>query len=231
MLRYLLDTIEPSRLITDGAIFKKIAGITGQPFEWLTNDLALDLDVKLYLEHSGSKKLSPYYLRLLALKEQDESIDVLSYIAKNVIMTYVDKWNKLYNAVIDSDYAPLDNYNMEQVETPDITREKDVEVNTKMKTTTSGDSTSSVHGFNSVVAVPSTENEAGSEVEVEGTSDDNNSHEVESETGTRTLTRRGNIGVTTSQQMLESEIKLRSDYNFIKALLDDVSEIICLSVY
>jgi hypothetical protein len=46
----------------------------------------------------------------------------------------------------------------------------------------------------------------------------------------RTLTRRGNIGVTTTQQMLESELQLWQ-WNFFISVFDDIDSICCLDVY
>ena len=47
---------------------------------------------------------------------------------------------------------------------------------------------------------------------------------------TRELTRVGNIGVTTTQQMLESEIELWK-WNFFKQVFEDIDSICCLSIY
>lgn len=46
----------------------------------------------------------------------------------------------------------------------------------------------------------------------------------------RYLERRGNIGVTTSQQMLESELNLRA-YRFFEKMFDDIDSVIALKVY
>lgn len=46
----------------------------------------------------------------------------------------------------------------------------------------------------------------------------------------RTLTRSGNIGVTTSQQMLESELELRK-WNFFERVYNDIDSVCCLSIY
>lgn len=227
----LYEVVDISTLFTNGFIFKKIQSNFSSTFEWLDSDLALYLDEKLVLEHSGEKQISGYYDKLRELENDETISDSLLVVAKNVVNTYSDKWNKLYSAIVSSNYDPLENYNMEQVETPDITREKTTDVKTKMITSSSGDSSSGVYGFNSATSVPSTENEASTTVTVEGDNDENVSHDVDTETGTRELTRHGNIGVTTSQQMLESEIKLRDNYNFMKTILKDVSEILCLSVY
>ena len=48
--------------------------------------------------------------------------------------------------------------------------------------------------------------------------------------GSHTLTRSGNIGVTTSQQMLQAELDLRV-YDFYGSIFADVDKILCESVY
>ena len=48
---------------------------------------------------------------------------------------------------------------------------------------------------------------------------------------TRELRRRGNIGVTTSQQMLESEINLWGNYNFINKVIQDTLKVISLQIW
>ena len=231
MRKRLKETVDVNSLLTNGFIFKKIQTAYSSTFEWLTSDMALSLDEKLILEHSGDKKISTYYGKLLELEEDSTIQDALQVVAKNVVLTYNDKWNKLHSAMITSDYNPLENYDMEQIETPDVTKEKTIDVKTKMTTSSSGGSSTGVYGFNSPTSVPSSENEASTEVTVEGNNLDNVSHDLETETGTRELTRHGNIGVTTSQQMLESEIELRSNNNFMLMLLNDVSKVLCLSVY
>lgn len=76
------------------------------------------------------------------------------------------------------------------------------------------DTSNSVYGFNSTTAVPSaTQN-------VNGTKLNNTEHH----------TRSGNIGVTTSQQMLESEIKIR-EWNLYNQLMKDIDSVLCLKVY
>ena len=71
-----------------------------------------------------------------------------------------------------------------------------------------------VYGFNSGTGVPSsTQNVNANRL--------NNVTEVN---------RSGNIGVTTSQQMLESEIKLR-EWSFYNQLMKDVDSILCLQLY
>lgn len=215
-------------------IFQTIQEENNNPFEWLSSDVAKNLDNLLINERCGSRKLSPLFERYIFLTENLSPYNektVCENLAPLVIQKYTDKWNKLYSAIISSDYDPLENYNMEETETPDITRTRDSKTRTKLTTSSSGDTSSGVHGFNSGVPVPTDESEASSEVTVEGSDVDNGTYEESTESGTKELTRHGNIGVTTSQQMLESEIKLREKNNFYDIVLLDVSKMLCLEIY
>ena len=146
------------------------------------------------------------------LRSGDKSISpllehsALDKVASIIVMKFGDKWNRLYDAFITSVYNPIENYSMTETE----------KTNSKVKVTSSGKS--GTYGFNSDNSVPT--GESSTETTSEGNANDNN----------RTLTRSGNIGVTTSQQMLQSELDLRK-WNFANMLYDDVDSICCLSIY
>ena len=55
--------------------------------------------------------------------------------------------------------------------------------------------------------------------------------DTDTHTGTEKLTRRGNIGVTTSQQMLESEIRLRALYNMVTIIYNDIDKVLTSPIY
>ena len=206
LLKDILDTSFPS---VDVGFFKVLYASQDIRPEWLTESDAQYYDNYFVFSHSGEKKISNMMLRYYNHYHEETPLRTwFEYVVRNIYPIYKDKWDRLYTAMVDSEYNPLENYDMEEVETPDVTKEKTVDVKTKMVTSSSGDSSSGVYGFNSPTSVPSTENEANTEVTVEGNNLDNVSHDLETETGTRELTRHGNIGVTTSQQMLESELNL-----------------------
>ena len=146
------------------------------------------------------------------LRSGDKSISPLlehtslDKTASIIVSKFGDKWNRLYDAFITRVYNPIENYSMTESE----------KTNSKVKVTSSG--TAGTYGFNSDTSVPT--GESSTETTSEGNADDNN----------RTLTRSGNIGVTTSQQMLKSEIELRK-WNFANMLYDDVDSICCLCLY
>lgn len=130
----------------------------------------------------------------------------LDVVAKIILSKFSDKWNRLYDAFITTTYNPIENYSMTESE----------KTRSKIKVTSTGKA--GTYGFNSESAVPT--GESNSETVSEGNADDNN----------RTLTRSGNIGVTTSQQMLKSELELR-EWNLYETIFADVDSMITLSIY
>lgn len=61
---------------------------------------------------------------------------------------------------------------------------------------------------------------------------DSKSHSADDDTSDfrRELTRKGNIGVTTTQQMIEQELNLRA-YRFFERMFEDIDSVIALRVY
>ena len=140
--------------------------------------------------------------------------------------------------------------------TPDLTEEETpnlTETETPNETTTtSGD----VFGFNSVLAVPDSGASSSRTGTVTNATTGTNTRTTtgtseteydtrESDTGTEThtdsgsdtqtrnykLTRSGNIGVTTSQQMLESEMLLRCKWNMYEIIANAFRHDLCICVW
>lgn len=212
----LIDVTSLADVLSGDGIFNQIATLDAQSkFPWLTNDFAKQIDEDYYLNHSGGKWISHAYKRLIDHQDELPSGQTFQTVmARIIINRFSLSWKKIYDA-INTNYSPLENYDMEQTETPNVTKTKSV----KQKIETAND----VYGFNSSVAIPQTK------TTTDGAKLDN--EETESETGTRGLTRHGNIGVTTSQQMLQSEIDLRTNFQFMNQIMNDVDSILCLLVY
>lgn len=107
------------------------------------------------------------------------------------------------------------------------------------------------YGFNATVASPASERkvspavDSGNNVKTNTGTEGVSGTESESNTGTQqnqasgtdehsrdyTLTRKGNIGVTTSQQMIESEMKLWMWDFFRNVVFPDVDKILTLPIY
>lgn len=171
-------------------------------------------------------------------------------MADAVLSVYNNAWSYQYKA-LTADYNPIHNYDsvenstdtheytgtqtMEHeatknnTDTPDITRTSNG----------SNDSAGSLYGFNSTSAVPSdeangtsqsTDKETGT-VTSNGTENGTNTRTDNlKETITHELTRSGNIGVTTSQQMIESELELRKK-QFYNIMIHDIINFLCLPIY
>lgn len=186
--------------------------------DWLTDEMASLLDIEYIINHSGNKWASPLARNTLP--------DDIIRVAQIITLHFADNWNRIYNAYFNTEYKPLENYSMTEIETPDITHTTDTNVNTDVTTTTKGKN--DTYGFNSYNAVGDSESSA--ESHNQGLFKDNYSKETSTETGTRQVTRSGNIGVTTSQQMLESELSLRK-YKFYDTIMTDIDSILALQIY
>ena len=165
----------------------------------------------MFLTIYGSRRLSdipeslrfPYYNDYSREADWDE---INREVARLILIRFAERWEK-YLDELTLDYTPLNNYDMHEHE----------EVNSSV--TISGNDEHTVQGFNSTTYQPESKNE------------DTHTTSGDAKDNYRDLNRYGNIGVTTSQQMLEAEIKLRDENIFIKRLMLDVANFITVGVY
>lgn len=210
--------------IPKGGIFAALAGLTGKAY------FTDSMDADYLTTHSGTKAVSNAVWAYLVKYGEDVEgapVRVLSSagiiaLAKLIWQRYGDAWEHIYNALI-AEYEPLENYKMHEETSPDLTDtygvSDDYEKRRHTETNADVDTETSVYGFNSSSPVPSGKSNTS------GNALNNNAEDVETQKGTRTekktgkttVDRSGNIGVTTSQQMLESEIQVR-----IKNHMDDI---------
>lgn len=169
---------------------------------------------------------------------------------KQAIGTWSDKqlpiWEKLYNTLL-LEYNPLENYdrlenwtdnaegsNYNRTESTGTQNGQTTENN---KSDSTGNSTMTVAGFNSndwgnrektdTSGEVTEDNSVSSEMqhEDEATSQGNNTHEA-----VHSGRVHGNIGVTTSQQMLEAEREV-VQFNIIDHIINDFKNRFCLLIY
>lgn len=215
--------------------------------------------------------------------------DIYDELTNIIIMRFKDKWDRIYQALVLEDYNALENYNMHEVRTPDLTdlrtlnllktltknsadnrtintqnqRTANLHTDDKNAVNQNLDTTESTNrfGYNdngtsgspyekktSNVTGTGTNNYTDRDIDETGTDTmantgtDNVEHtgyDTDADTGTDTLThtgtetleRSGNIGVTTSQQMLESELKLRALYNMVYIIYDDVDKVLTNPIF
>ena len=170
-------------------------------------DLPIKLDTMYYYQHSGSKLLAPFYYKLYE-KYYDESYTeeeinalVMTAMANSIAIMYGDKWEKLYTSLVASNYDALSNYDITEVETPDLTTEN-----------TTDDST---YGFDSTAE--------------DGEPKDKRVY-VSEVTGMNTKERTGRDGKVTAQKMLEQELAVRENL-FYEILFSDIDSMLALKIY
>lgn len=220
---------------TDGSIFKYLPLYgTATPQQ---------MGIAYVLSHSGEKSATSLLEEYLDNQGHltAEGMVIVSDIIKTM---FKDAWDKKYAALI-AEYNPLENYHMvehgEDLDTMDYGQKQKSFVHGRQEeNTTIGSQNNSneneVSAFNSGSyqdnnkttenlgqRSDSRESISYTDTETENANQDETLKEHDFE-------RSGNIGVTTSQQMLESELKLRS-YRFFEEMFKDIDSLIALRVY
>ena len=162
------------------------------------------------------------------LTEMGSIISNLSEIYNNEYTTKV--------GLLLMNYNPIENYNSSETET--TTSENATTTGNENKTTTTTNSTTENSGnttnkvspydsenFNNDNNTTTTNTTTGNATDTTTINDSGNMSSKG--TSSRTLTRKGNIGVTTTQQMIESEYELRAK-NLVFEFLEKVSKFILL---
>ena len=201
---------------TDTSLFTTIQTTGGGHIFDGVSTSDLQLLAEEYYMHSSQKRTSP-----MCRKWVLTSVDLTSWInkvAQACVTRYGRNWSRIWLAYFKTDYKPLDNYDMREVELPNL--EDTTDINTKTNLTNS--SKSKVYGFNSTDPVGDNE----SEVTTTGDKDKNETTSKTTRKGSRTLTRSGNIGVTTSMQMLTGEIEGRQ-FDFWEMVFSDIDRLLC----
>jgi len=173
----------------------------GNSVPWSDTDIAQELDLMYHGTYSGQKVVGPL---VSAYFEEDETLTNASklLIARSIAYTDSLKWRKAWETR-NLDYNPIENYNMTETERP-------------AETTQSSTSGSGVYGFNSPDSVPA-DTASGSIVNTTQTA--------------RTLNRSGNIGVTTTQQMIEEERKIALYDYFREVVFPDLDKALTVPIY
>lgn len=148
-------------------------------------------------------------------------------------------WTRMA-AALAAEYNPIHNYDRSESWTEEREGEStgagsnDRETSSTNTGSSSASLNQAVHGYNSSASnVPkaadtSTGQEQSSMSGTQG--DDWNEDRSNSESITRTGSVSGNIGVTTSQQMIQSELELRTN-DIYKAIVAEFKTMFCLGVY
>lgn len=240
MIQY--KELYPSSLVSGEGLIQAISNISGIPWTDLSDDEKRNLE-QAYSIRSGFK----------VIIDSVESLDAESR-AKVVAGYFKQKWTRLWN-IFSLEYNPLDAYKVTESgnKTLNVNRTQvdkygrsvaEAGTDTGTVTTEGRDtenSTDSVYGFNSPLALPSdtsvADNTAKS-TETRNLSTAKNTTNSGQDETTRSgadreeygYTKTGNIGYTSPQELIRRDMELWSS-PFFKTVFDDIDSLITISVY
>ena len=205
------------------------------------------LDIEYFGNRSGYRETSPLLDKLCGfpneLPPSETNVNRINDLLKAMFLV---SWSKLWDALVASEYNPIENYRM--VEHGDETITRDSELNkykdssettdVKAKSKTEGNVTNSIvpFGGSEEVEIDHSETDAtttqltadNQSVTTHSGVDSDLVHSTDQ--NYNNLTRSGNIGVTTSQQMIESEIELRKKHYF-DAVFADLDSVLAAPIW
>ena len=203
---------------------------------WKNDVSGNQLDIIYHGSRSGDKiigSLIENYIENNVVSEENKIT-----IAQAIYTMYIKNWNALYKTLL-LEYNPIENYSMTETENVQDSHRGTLESNGNNSNTNTentivnGTSNNQLWGFNSTNSVNSDKqiDDTTRNIDVSMNSTHKNTDtETKDITSDRTLKRSGNIGVTTSQQMIESERQLWL-WNFFESVFSDIDKILVLKIY
>lgn len=211
---------------------------------WKDLDIAQSLNRMYYGLHSGDKIVSPIIDKMLSHNDDKIlTIAQVTQLANDAFNMYNSKWVKLWE-VNNYEFDPGENYNMIETEKTEygktVTRTDNLQsahdgIDTQTPNTTENES-NSTYGFNSTVATPANEssvtNTGTIETEYDSTITNTGTQtHVDDGEDNRELRRHGNIGVTTTSQMLTEVINLWQWNFFRDVVFHDLDMVLTIPIY
>lgn len=210
-------------------------------------NLRADLCLGYYTEHAASKKLTSTYKNIINMVEENPSINKTAdeIIANMIRGKFINKWNRVYEALVTATYDPLSEYDYNELKTGtnvdtsvyDTRIENVGNVGTKETTTNTANGKNDVYGFNSLTPVGADENsESSTEITI-GLAEENTSTNTQDKSGSDEFTHDISESITksgrdkNSAELLNKELSFRDKYVFFDIVYKDIDSIVCLSIY
>ena len=203
---------------------------------WKNDITGNELDIIYHGSRSGHKLIGSLIENFLENNVVSEENKIT--IAQAIYALYIKNWNALYKT-LSLEYNPIENYSMTEIENVQDSHKGTVEsdstdTNTNTENTIVNDTANNqLWSFNSTDSVNSDKQVGDTTRNVDGSTNSthkNTDTETKDITSDRTLKRSGNIGVTTSQQMIESERQLWL-WNFFESVFSNIDKILVLKIY
>lgn len=225
ILRYLMDYIFHSPFE-----FSEI------PWLYIYPDADLDknveradmLDNLYFFNHSGEKITSPLVFNLYSQEQQEIPDSECLYIAGMFFQVYGKELKEMWN-VINAQYNPLENYSLSEVVGEGV--------GGSSTTTYKGSQTNENYQTSTISKYPYDDNTPHPETEESGNSTDtltfNQRSDETSSSNTRDMTRsvHGNIGVTTTQTLIRSSLRIWEKSFFYTYVFPYLDKILTLPIY
>lgn len=227
-------------------------------FEFINDNNKKTLNIDYYDIYSSEKLASKIFQEVsndYVIVDTDDLVyvDDFQYLQVNtsfenfyetlsniIIERFKDKWNRLYDA-LKLEYNVIENYNMKETRTIDTQNKRTIDTSedTYTEVNSNIDNSENVNRFgfddngsNGSPYEKRTSNSTGSKDDnYSNVGTTNSGTDTLDNSGTEELERTGNIGVTTSQQMLESEIRLRIMNNLIPIIYKDIDSVLISPIY
>ena len=203
---------------------------------WKNDVSGNQLDIIYHGSRSGHKLIGSLIENFLENNIVSEENKIT--IAQTIYAMYIKNWNALYKT-LSLEYNPIENYSMTETENVQDSHRGTLESNGNDSNTNTENiivndiSNNQLWGFNSTDSVNSDKQIGDTTKNIDGSMNathKNTDTETKDITSDRTLKRSGNIGVTTSQQMIESERQLWL-WNFFESVFSDIDKILVLKIY
>ena len=217
---------------TKGGIFSNIDNLP-----WSSVMAGLQADTLYFDTHSGER----FSARIITRRIGDAGYltsDDRRTISTLVYAMFKTQWIKLWETM-NPNYEPLTNYKMTEDETGNNTYTRTPNLTRKHTGTNNDEGSSTLNtqnnlwGFNSESSIPSDMQDGTNTANITSTrdlTDTETGTDVTSGDNTRKLTRTGNIGTNTFQNLLQQERNLWM-YNFFEQIFKDVDSVLTIPIY
>lgn len=216
-------------------IFEALEQVATMP--WNGQADSESLDIEYFGNHSGGKFVAPVVMHMIDSESLELTETDRVALARIIWMKFKEPWTHLWETNVAA-YNPIHNYDMTDMRT--LVRgdtEASDSINSSVDSTDHGrtnDTEDYVYGMNSDQDGPGrkdtrTYSEEGGETSSVSSSVDEGNRKKDTEEVETTL-RSGNIGVTTTQQMLKSEREIWL-WNFFDQVYKDIDTVLSLPIY
>lgn len=209
-------------------------------------DSLYDICLGYFISHSGCKTVSPTVEKLMYLTNSEVITPTINATLSTIIRNkFIDKWERIYNALIVEQYNVLDNKTYTETKTGDNTDtinynstvEDDGNTGTNVTTSTTNENNSDVFGFNSSTAVGSDVDSGTNTETVIGDKESNTSHNIRTKGGNDSKTLTINETHNTSgrdvsaPELIKKELNFRNSTTFFDIVYNDIDSITALQIY